>query len=168
MEPLVLAAKAGVYAVMGVSILAALGAVLLRNIFHAALAFMVSLLGIAGLFLALQADFLAVVQVLLYVGAVVTLIIFSIMMTEQIGNTSTASSNRLMAPALVLCLVLAGGLAALVTKTPWPFKQLNPAVSAADLGAGLMGTYVFPFEAISVFLIAALIGAIVIAKKEDA
>ncbi len=167
METLVVIAKAGVYLVMAVSVLAALSAVCLKNIFHAALGLMVALLGIAGLYLALQADFLAVIQILLYVGAVVTLIIFSIMMTEQLGQPAQVSKNKLGLPALAACGLLTAGLVYLALRTPWPVRAGgNAAVSTLDLGVALMGPYVFPFEVISVFLIAALVGAIVIAKKE--
>lgn len=168
MDALFPVVKCGLYVIMAVSLLAALAAVLLRNIFHAALAFMITLLGVAGIFIALRADFLAAVQVLIYVGAVVTLIIFSIMMTEGLNNKIARLQNRLSLPAFAVCMVLTGIMIELVQRTPWP-KQNSlhyVPVTAARLGESLMGAYVFPFEIISVFLIAALIGAVVVAKKD--
>ena len=168
MQLLMNAANAAVYAVMAFSVAAALAAVLMRNIFHAALALMAVLLGSAAVFIALHADFLAAVQVLIYVGAVITLIIFSIMMTEGLGQENAPAQNKLSFLSFAACVIIAGVLIELVRKTPWP-KQNSLhyiPVSTAQLGKSLMGVYALPFEIISVFLLAALIGAIVIAKKD--
>ena len=168
MPELLIIVKAGLYLLMAVSVVAALGAVLLPNIFHAALALIVTLLGVAGIFIALQAEFLAVVQILIYVGAVVTLIVFSIMLTQSIGDKSISQKSDLGLPAFATCVVLLAALLELVRLTPWPMRQatIEAHINVADLGRSLMGTYVFPFEVISVLLIAALVGAVVVAKKE--
>jgi NADH:ubiquinone oxidoreductase subunit 6 (subunit J) len=160
--------KIGIYVIMAVSLFAAVSAVSLPNIFHAALALIVGLIGIAGVFIALKAEFLAVVQILLYVGAVMTLVIFSIMMTENISDKTVRSRNNLSLPALVGCAAILSLLVNVLLRTPWPINQALAAtyVSMADLGSSLLNQYVFPFEVISVFLIAALIGAVVIAKKD--
>src|SRR5436190_258147 len=105
MAPLYLITKAGLYVLMGVCVLAAFGAVSLPNIFHAALALAATLIGVAGLYLALGAEFLAVVQILLYVGAVVTLLIFAIMLTQSLGSQTGRSKNSLGLPALGVCLI---------------------------------------------------------------
>jgi NADH:ubiquinone oxidoreductase subunit 6 (subunit J) len=158
----------GIYAVMLLSVIAAIGVVTLPNIFHAALALVAVLLGSAAVFAALHADFLAVVQVLIYVGAVMTLVIFAIMLTERLGNQIKSQSNKLVFPAIVGTLVFFIILVRLIVATPWPVKapERFVDVSVLDLGRALMGPYVFPFEVISVILIAALVGAIVIARKE--
>lgn len=166
METLLGIAQVGIYVVIAVSVLAALGAVMLPNIFHAALALMVTLVGIAGLFLALRADFLAVVQILLYVGAVMTLVIFSIMMTERIGDKSVRAKNNLSLPVFGGAVLMLTILVRFYLATPWADNVVKPAVTTLDLGKSLLGQYVFPFEVISVFLIAALIGAIIVAKKD--
>ncbi len=159
--------KFGIYTIMAVSVLAAFGAVMLRNIFHASLALIVALIGTAGIFIALHAEFLAVVQILLYVGAVMTLVIFSIMMTEGLSDKSVPQRNNLALPALIAVLIFWAVLAGLIIQTPWVYRLASPlTVTMLDLGKSLLNQYVFPFEVISVFLVAALIGAIVIAKKE--
>lgn len=166
MDTLYTFAQIGVYAVMAVTVLAALGAVTLPNIFHAALVLIVALLGIAGAFIALKAEFLAVVQILLYVGAVMTLVIFSIMMTERMADKSVVSRNKLSLPTFAGAGIFLFLLARLLYRTPWTLRTpAGSTVTTADLGKSLLGPYVFPFEVISVFLIAALIGAIIIAKK---
>ncbi len=168
MTPLFLIAKIGIYAVMGVTILAALGAVNLPNIFHAALALAAALVGVALIFVALGAEFLAVVQVLLYVGAIMTLVIFAIMLTHGLGSKGIKQRNQLGLGAAGACLAFFALLFQVLRKTAWPVNphNLNHRVSTADLGTALMGNFVFPFEVISVILLAALIGAILIAKKE--
>lgn len=161
--------KFGIYAVMALSVLAAIGSVTLPNIFHAALGLIVALVGTAGIFIALHADFLAVVQILLYVGAVMTLVIFSIMMTERIADKSIPQKNNLSIPAILSCGTFLFLLIRMLRLTPWnlPAEPLAH-VNTYDLGLSLLGTYVFPFEVISVFLIAALIGSIMVAKKPSA
>ena len=168
MDPLVLIVKIGVYAVMAATVLAALGAVTLPNIFHAALALAAALVGVALVFLALGAEFLAVVQVLLYVGAVMTLMIFAIMLTHGLGKNALKQRNELVLGAAGACLAFLGLLIQIMYKTPWPVNPQNGArqISTADLGNALLGHFVFPFEVISVILLAALVGAVIIAKKE--
>ena len=159
--------KIGVYLMMAVSIFAALGAVVFPNIFHASLALIVALIGIAGIFLALHAEFLAGVQLLLYVGAVMTLVIFAIMMTERLSDKQVPRQNKLQLPALSGAIIFLMTLTGVIYTTPWPVKTPLPAgVDTAALGRALLTEYVFPFEVISVFLIAALIGALVVARRE--
>lgn len=169
MHDLVPFVQAALYVVMGLSLVAALGVVLFPNLFHAALCLVGTLLGIAGIYIALKAEFIAIVQILIYVGAVMTLVIFAIMMTERIAEITSAQSHRLRLITFGAAVVFATLLIKMLHRTPW---TLNPAnaetqVTVADLGHAMLGRYVFPFEVISVVLIVALIGAIVIAKKED-
>ena len=155
---------------MGASLIAALGVMLLPNIFHAALAHAFVLISTAALFIALHADFLAFVQILIYVGAVLTLEIFAVMLTTRLSDNTIHQHNRLGLPALIGSAVFLAVLWRLIQNTPWPVRaeNLKTAVTTADLGKALMGFYGFPFEVISVILIAALVGAIVIAKRDKA
>lgn len=160
--------KSGVYVIMAVSALAALGVVLLPRIFHAALSLVIVLIGIALIFVALHADFLAAVQVLIYVGAVMTLIIFAIMLTERLTDKTLHQTNRLAFPGILCALAFLVIIGRLIYATGWSIRPetATQKVSTARIGEALMGTYVFPFEVISVVLIAALVGAIVIARKD--
>ncbi len=159
--------RSGIYLIMAVSVAAALGAVLFPNIFHASLALIVTLIGIVGIFFALHAEFLAVVQLLLYVGAVMTLVIFAIMMTERLGDKSVSQQNKLPLPALSAAIIFLMTLIGVLYATPWPIKSAPlPRADTASIGRALLGEYVFPFEVISVFLIAALVGALVVARRE--
>jgi len=156
------------YVLMSISVIAAIAVVILPNIFHAALSLVITLLGIAGIYLILHAEFLAIIQILLYVGAVVTLIIFAIMLTEGIGNKTIAQHNNLGPAVFGGAIVFLASLWGVIHYTPWPIAQAaeSPNVTIAALAESLLGNYVFPFEVISVILIAVLIGAIVIAKKD--
>ena len=170
MPILEMAAKFGTYAVMAVILIFALGVVTLRNLFHCALCLAAALIGTAVIYVVLQAEYLAAVQILLYVGGVITLIIFAIMLTEHISAKTVRQNNSQNPLAILGLLAFVTLLASLILKTPWPITQtaLQAKVSVMGLGKALMGTYVFPFEVISILLIAALIGTVVIAKKDDA
>ncbi len=166
MEILVAVSKFGIYAIFLFTLASGLLAVSLRNIFHAALALVFALLGIAGVYFVLHAEFLAAVQILLYVGAIMTLLIFVVMLTSRIGDASIPTSNRQRWPAALgaLCLILF--LVRVIGKTVWPLKEPLSTVDAVQIGKELMGTYVLPFEIISLVLVVALVGAIVIARSD--
>ena len=123
-----------------------------------------------GLYLAMLVTVIAaiaVVQILLYVGAVMTLVIFAVMLTERMGDKTVASKNQLGLPALAGAVIFFAALCRLIAKTPWPIREIpNPPTTTLDLGKAFMGTYVFPFEVISIILIVALIGAVIIARRE--
>lgn len=169
MTILEIAAKFGTYAVMAVVLIFALGVVTLRNLFHCALCLAAALIGTAVLYVVLHAEYLAMVQILLYVGAVVTLVIFAIMLTEHLAAKTVRQNNSQSPLVLAGLLGFVALLTALILKTPWPVTPaaLKAKISVMELGQALMGTYVFPFEVISILLIAALIGTVVIAKKDD-
>ena len=169
--PLLIFAKIAVYAVLFLSLAAALGVVLSKNIFHSALCLVATLLGIAALYIALQAEFIAVVQILLYVGAVMTLIIFAIMLTHRIADQTIPQTNRQSLPAFLALLGFVILVGSLIFTAPW--SSVSAASQAAPshgdaliLGKALLGEYVFPFEVVSIVLIAGLIGAVVIARKD--
>ncbi len=160
-------AKISVYSVLALSLVAALGVVLFPSIFHAALCLVGALVGVAILYIALHAEFIAVVQILLYVGAVMTLVIFAIMLTHRIGDQTIPQANKQSLPALLSLACFVGLLGSLFLKTKWPVGPAHTEpVSAFVLGKALLGEYVFPFEVVSVILIAGLIGAVVIARKD--
>lgn len=172
MLPLEIIIKTGIYALMAVCLLGALMSVLFRNLFHAALALTGALLGIAGIYLALHADFLAMIQILIYVGAIMTLVVFAIMLTEKIDDKAVRSHSPQGWTALGGGVLLLTFLVRVIQTTPWPIQNqaslsaTSPVVTVMVLGQELLGTYVLPFEIISVILIAALVGAIVVARKD--
>ena len=150
-----------------VVIAAALGVVFLRNVFRAALSLVLCFVMVAGLYITLSADFLAAVQILVYVGAISVLIILGVMMTREVQQGSP--SNRLVESAFVVAVVLMGIMVYTVMKTPWQVSAAAPlAPTTAPLAAKLLGQggYVLPVEIAAVLLLAAIIGAIVIARDK--
>lgn len=166
MELLASISKFGIYVIFGVTLIAAFLTVTVRNIFHAALGLVFSLLGVAATYFILRAEFLGAIQILLYVGAIMTLVIFAVMLTSRISEPSIPTSNRQRIPVAIGMVAFAVFLVQLVSKAPWPLKEKLSVISVVDIGQSLMGLYVFPFEAISIVLVVALIGAIVIARGD--
>ncbi len=160
-----LVVRATFYPLAGLTVLAALCAVTSRNLFHSALYLAVVLIGVAGVYLFLEAPFLAMVQVLIYVGAVVTLFIFAIMLTADLQKKMASQrSLRSTAAALAALSVLAILVRAFL-KDPWLEKPSGASpLDLPELGRSLMTHYVLPFEILSVLLLAVLVGAVVIGK----
>jgi NAD(P)H-quinone oxidoreductase subunit 6 len=140
-----------------------------RNIVYSAFALVGALMGVAGVYILLAADFVAMVQVLLYVGGIVVLTIFAVMLTQGIGDV--AVSNRAVGPVTGLTVVaLAGAVMLYATlRTPWHLAT-NVEVSATTYGVGnaFLGAYVLPFEIASIVLLVSLIGAVVISRQDSA
>lgn len=150
-----------------VIIASALAVVTLRNIFHCALFLILCLFSIAGIYVMLHAEFLAVVQVLLYVGAVAILMIFAIMLTSKLAGREVQMTNEQTFIGTFLSLVLVGGLVFSLTATIFRTSSATPPEkSTFAIGRLLMTEYVLPFELVSVLLLAALIGAIILARRE--
>lgn len=146
-----------------------LGVVVTRNVVHAALFLLVSLVAVAGLFLILLAEFLALVQVLIYGGAIIIVLLFAIMLTRS-AEYPRISDNRQWPLAAVAAVGLLGVLAAAFLARPLP--QLVEETQAqspvfADLGNSLFTRWAIPFEVASLVLLVALIGAIIIARSGE-
>jgi NADH-quinone oxidoreductase subunit J len=149
--------------------LAGVGVVTARNVVHAALYLVVALASVGVTFMLLGAEFVGWVQILIYVGAIVILFLFGLMLTKApIGRDSLDSANRAVGAGVALLVFL--GLAGLVTAA-FPMDSAPPAIApggSAIVGAALFSDYVLPFEAVSFLLLAALVGAIVLARKDEA
>jgi len=160
---------AAAFWVMAVFVIAAaLAVVFLRNVFRAALSLIVCFIAVAGIYLTLSADFLAAVQVLVYVGAISVLIILAIMMTRDVQKGSPA--NRLTLPALVVGAVLLGLLIYTVTASPWHISAEPPlSPTTVPLAAKLFSRqgFILPVEIAATLLLAAILGAIVIAREKE-
>lgn len=137
--------------------------VTLKNLFRAALSLGIVLVGVAGLFLVLEAEFLAFVQILVYVGAILTLVIFAIMLTAKNKTPAAEPMSRASFPAafvsLALFFVLAWATQSWVIAQP----KAAQAVTLSQLGQQLITTLVLPFEIISLVFVAAMVGAIALA-----
>jgi len=150
-----------------VAVIAALGVVLLRNVFRAALSLILCFLVVAGLYITLSADFLAAVQVLVYVGAISVLIILAIMMTREVQRGSP--NSRFQIPAFIVAILFLEVLVLTLINTPWQISDVPPtAPTTSALANSLFGEggYLLPVEIAAVLLLSAIIGAIVLAREK--
>jgi len=161
------------YVVAAVTVLGALGVVLSRNVIHSALFLIVSLLAVAGVFILLAAEFLAIVQVLVYGGAVTILILFAMMLTRVRDMPRALTGPQWPLAALAGSMI--GGISiAAVLGTEWP-GETNEAGQAIEvtvipiekIGHDLFTVWAVPFEIASLVLIVALLGAIILARGEE-
>lgn len=137
------------------------------NLFHNALALVGTLFGVAGLYVLLEAEFIAVSQVLVYVGAVSTLITFAIMLTRGMMFGKTSTNNRQWGKAALFAVLFFVALLGFLQAVPWPTEA--PAVVADEnmialLGIEFVTTYVVAFEIMGLLLLVALVGAVMLAR----
>ncbi len=156
-----------VFAVLSVIVLgAAVMVVTNRNLFHSALYLILAFLGMAGLYVLLEAEFLAGVQVLIYVGAVAVLILFAIMLSGRYMQDPGRQWNQQWPLAAIFAVLFFGVLAFVLLQVRWATVQAEvPSDYLNRLGQALMGPYVLPFEVASVLLLVAMVGAILIARE---
>jgi NADH-quinone oxidoreductase subunit J len=150
-----------------VIVAAALGVVFIRNVFRAALMLILCFIAVAGIYITLSADFLAAVQILVYVGAISVLIILAIMMTKEVQRGNLA--NKMEIPAAIVATVLLIILVYTVTNTPWKIAAESPlSPTTAPLATKLFSEngFILPVEIGAVLLLAAIIGAIVITREK--
>ena len=152
-----------------ITLLAALMVVIRRNVFHAALFMLLAFFGVAGLYVLLEAPFLAAVQLFIYVGGIAILIIFAIMLTRDMMNPSVAGHNRQWWAAALVVVALCGMLVWLVLNHSWATASPGPVPenSIAILGTTLVDPtgLMLPFEVASILLLVALVGAVTIARE---
>lgn len=144
----------------------AVAAMMLRNLVHCALCLALSFLGVAGLFLQMQAGFIAFAQILVYVGAVAILIVFAVLLTRNSEQQESRRASHLVLN-IPLTIVVAGILLNAISSTQLLVSE-QPAAAplVRELGTALMTTHVIPLEAIGLLLTVALLGAIVLALPE--
>jgi NADH-quinone oxidoreductase subunit J len=147
--------------------IAAIRLVTSQNVIHAALYLVVTLTSVGAAYLLLAAEFIAWVQILIYVGAIVVLLLFSLMLTKApIGHDTLDNQQRGVAAVIGIGVLI--GLVILLQAT-FGGKKIAPSPTHTEqVGASLFRGYVLPFEIVSVLLLAALVGAVVLARKEEA
>ena len=160
-------------------LVSAVWVVALGNLFRAALSLGLVLFGVAGLFILLEAEFLAFVQILIYVGAILTLVVFAIMLTAKhrggqapatsaSGGTPPSGGSRQPGPAAAVSLGLFLVLASSTWPLSWPTAAIAQPVPLSALGQQLVTTLVLPFEVVSLVFVAAMVGAIAVATGRRA
>lgn len=147
-------------------VFSALLVVTLRNIFHSLLFLVLTFLGVAGVFLLLAADFLAAVQVLIYIGAIIVLMMFALMLTHRVMSADVTQTSGQWVIAIPVSVGLLTFMFQVFVKHPWGMKVAYTKPTTAVIGTQLLTKYVLPFELASVILLVAMVGAIVLAKEE--
>lgn len=136
-----------------------------RNVVHAGFSLLFTLFGVAALYAQLGADFLAVAQVIVYIGGILVLVIFAVMMTRIPRGAPRRGLDR-MVPAGAFALALFALLYRVITATPWPTAAVAaPEPTTMRLGTALLTDYIFPFEFVSLLLLAAMVGAAILVRE---
>jgi NADH:ubiquinone oxidoreductase subunit 6 (subunit J) len=139
-----------------------------KNILHSAFYLVLAFVGVAAIYVLLEAPFIAVVQVLVYIGAIAILIVFAIMLTRRILSKDLEQKNAQWVLAALGSVALFSVLGWIVYSVKWPVNSaIVPQDTITLLGQELLTTYVVPFEIVSVLLLAALVGAILIGREND-
>lgn len=141
--------------------------VFLRNIVYAAFSLLLTFFGVAGLYVLLSADFLAATQVLLYVGGILVLILFGVMLTQKVMQVELRVTTIQTVPALVVVGLFIVTMLSVAFRTDWPVKTtqaIEP--TTRRIGELLMTDYLLPFEIASFLLLGALVGATLLARRE--
>jgi len=148
-------------------VIGALGVVTTKNVVHAALYLVIVLAGGAAQFLLLGQEFVAWVQVLVYIGAVIVLFLFGIMLTRAPMHPDQPLNNDLRWPGAAAALFLAGILGALLVKTFHADKlHIDAPIRTATVTNAIFRVYIIPFEVVGVLLLGALVGAVVLARRD--
>jgi NADH-quinone oxidoreductase subunit J len=139
--------------------------VLARSLIYSAFALLGTFFAVAGLYVLLGADFLAATQLLVYVGGILVLLLFGVMLTHKIYDLDLRTETTQFAPGAIVAVGLFVILSATAVRTQWMGTARPPAPTTAGIGRLFLGQYLLPFEAASVLLLVALMGAAMIVRR---
>jgi len=158
----------GFYCLSAVLIGSALAVVLTKNLFHAVLWLALALTGTAGIFLLLDAEFLAAVQLLLYAGGIVTVAVFAIVVTERLVGGRMSQTSRGLAGGAAVSIVLAALIVNAIMRGPLTGIRTPMELDlTALIGETVLTRFVLPFELLALLMLAGLMGALYFARPED-
>ena len=154
--------------ISGLTVVSAFLVVLSKSLLYSAYSLLVTFLGVTALYVFLWADFLAVVQVVVYVGGILVLIIFGIMLTNKISSVNISHTSVQKRLGAIVVIGFLGALCFVMINTPWiELPNSEPTDTTRSIGRLLMIDYLLPFEAASFLLLGALIGATTLSRKDD-
>lgn len=153
------------WALAALTLVSALMVALVRDLIHAVLYLILSFVGVAGLYVTLSADFVAVVQVLIYAGAISVLMLFSILLTPRSARDNATVSYA--APIASLAVLVAVVLTYAAVETNWAKAENSFGSTAREVGNALLVPYVLPFEIASILLVVAMVGAIILVRPNE-
>jgi NADH-quinone oxidoreductase subunit J len=140
--------------------------VLARSLIYCAFALLFTFFGVAGLYVLLGADFLAAAQLLIYVGGILVLLLFGVMLTHKIYDLDLRTETTQRGPGLIVAAGIFIIIAAVAFKTHWPAAARLPAPTTREIGELFLGKYLLAFEAASILLLVALMGAAMIVRRK--
>ena len=142
--------------------------VLSKQLLYSAIALLFTLFGIAGLYVFMWADFMAGVQIVIYIGGILVLLIFGIMLTNKISSVNISHTSLQRSVGAVIALGVLGLLVPMILNTPWhQLSSVEPNQTADSIGRLLMMEYLLPFEVASLLLLGALIGAAMLSRNTN-
>ena len=154
------------YFFAAITVLSAYVVVTTKNVIYAAFSLMLTFFGVAGIYILLGADFIAIVQLVVYVGGILILLLFGVMLTNKITDSEIKTGVTQVLPASIVVGMFSGVLIASLTSSRWHVTVLsNPTSGLVSIGRLLMNEYVIIFELLGILLLIALIGAASIARK---
>jgi NADH-quinone oxidoreductase subunit J len=160
-----------VFYILAATVLMSAGIVVFsRNIVYAAFSLLFTFFGVAGLYVLLNADFLAITQLMIYVGGILVLILFGVMLTNKVVSVDIKTGTLQVIPALIIIALVAGILVSIFLATPWIGAGTTDLASikttAPKIGEALITSHMLLFEVASVVLLVAIVGAAMIARRE--
>ena len=142
--------------------------VLSQQLLYSAIALLFTLFGIAGLYIFMWADFMAGVQIIVYIGGILVLLIFGIMLTNKISSVNISHTSLQKSVGAVIALGVLGLLIPMILNTSWyQLSSKEPSQTADSIGRLLMMEYLLPFEVASLLLLVALIGAAMLSRNTN-
>lgn len=158
------------YVFAAITIGSAAMVVLARSLIYNAFALLFTFFGVAGLYVLLGADFLAATQLLIYVGGILVLLLFGVMLTHKLYDLDLKSGTTQFLPGVFVAVALFVILTITAFQTQWATGSMRPlAPTTAEIGTQFMGPYLLPFEAASILLLVALMGAaLIVRRRKDA
>ena len=152
--------------IASITVISAAFVVLNNQLLYSAVALLITLFGVAGLYVFLWADFIAGVQLIVYIGGILVLIIFGIMLTNRISSVRLSQTNVQQGIGAVVSIWLLILISLVISKTPWlQLDAVEPISTVNNIGVLLLTKYLLPFEAASLLLLGALIGAAVLSRE---
>lgn len=140
-----------------------------RSVIYAAFSLLFTFLGVAGLYVLLSADFVAVAQIMVYIGGILILMVFGVMLTRKATDAEVQAPTMKTIPALIIVGLVMGTLVNVFTSATWPTSGMMPDIDGTTLEIGelLLTTFIMPFELAGILLLAAIMGAAFIARRQE-
>jgi len=156
------------WVIVGITIGSAFMVVQSKSLLYSAYALLFTFIGVTGLYIFLWADFLAVVQIVVYVGGILVLIIFGIMLTNKITSVNISHTSMQKSVGAIVVVGFIGLLGYMILNTPWlVLSNAEPSDTTSAIGRLLLMEYLLPFEAVSLLLLGALIGATTLSRNDS-